>query len=281
MRRALIATLLLSVGYYTGGALGMGLRLVPGGPSEIWLPQGIVLAALLTSPVRRWWLYALALLPTHALLTAVFNPHASTSMMLVQFAGQIVQAAAGAALLRPIMGNPPRLDSLRRMGAFIFGGTFLVPCVVQVVVVGAYLATGFVHDFWAPWQQRVLARMAGAVIIAAPILYFAADGLAVIRRRPRRVAELALLTACLIAAIPMLSPGSRVTRLINGWSSCRCRSCCGRRFASALACWGCTCWPSCWRRCCAREPVGAPSPPARSPRSSSRCRGSSSSSPFR
>ena len=146
----------------------------------------------------------MALLPTHVQLTADFNPHVPASMMFVQFAGQFVQAAVAAALLRPILGNPPRLDSLRRMGAFIFGGTFLVPFVVQAVVVGIYLAGGFVHDFWAPWQQRVLARMSGAVIVAAPILYFAANGLAGIRRRPRRVAELVLLTACLIAAMPLL-----------------------------------------------------------------------------
>ena len=80
MRRALIATLLVCAGYFAGGAVGMGLRLVPGGPSEIWLPQGIVLAALLTSPVRRWWLYTLALLPTHVLLSAIYNPHVSTSI---------------------------------------------------------------------------------------------------------------------------------------------------------------------------------------------------------
>ena len=204
MRRALIATLLVCGGYYAGGAIGMGMRLVPGGPSEIWLPQGILLAALLTAPVRRWWLYAVALLPTHVQLTADFNPHVPASMMFVQFAGQFVQAAVAAALLRPILGSPPRLDSLRRMGAFIFGGTFLVPFVVQAVVVGVYFAGGFVHDFWAPWQQRVLARMSGSVIVAAPILYFAANGLAGIRRRPRRVAELVLLTACLIAAMPLL-----------------------------------------------------------------------------
>jgi len=203
-RRALIATLLVCVGYYAGGAIGMGLRLVPGGPSEIWLPQGIVLAALLTAPVRRWGLYTLALLPTHIVLTAFYNAHVPDSMMYVQFVGQIGQAAIAALLLRSILGTPPRLDSLRRMGTFIFVGTFLVPCVVQAGVVGVYHAGGFVHDFWAPWQQRVLARMAGAVIIAAPILYFAADGLAAIRRRQQHLAELALLTACLIAAIPML-----------------------------------------------------------------------------
>jgi PAS domain S-box-containing protein len=137
------------------------------------------------------------------LLSAVYNPQVPASMMYVQFAGQVVQAAVAAALLRPILGNPARLDSLRRMGLFVFGGTFLVPCIVQVVVVGVYLSTGFVHDFWTPWQQRVLARMAGAVIIAAPILYFAADGLTDLRRQPRRVTELVLLTAGLSAAIPL------------------------------------------------------------------------------
>jgi PAS domain S-box-containing protein len=202
-RRALIATLLVCGGYYAGGALGMELRLVPGGPTEIWLPQGILLAALLMAPARRWWLYAAALLPTHAQLTAVLSPQVPASMMFVQFAGQFVQAALAAALLRHILGNPPRLDSLRRMGAFIFGGTFLVPLVVQAVVVGIYVASGFVHDFWAPWQQRVLARMAGAVIVAAPILSFAATGLVGIRRRPRWVAELVLLTACLSVALPL------------------------------------------------------------------------------
>jgi PAS domain S-box-containing protein len=203
-RRALIATLLVCAGYYVGGAMGMELRLVPGGPTEIWLPQGILLAALLTAPLNRWWLYAVALLPTHVHLTATLSPHVPASMMILQFAGQFVQSAVAAVLLRRILGTPPRLDSLRRMGAFIFGATFLVPLVVQAVVVGIYVACGFVHDFWAPWQQRVLARMAGAVIVAAPILSFVADGMAGIRRGPRPIAELVLLTACLIVALPLL-----------------------------------------------------------------------------
>jgi PAS domain S-box-containing protein len=201
---ALIATALVCAGYYAGGAVGMGLRLVPGGPSEIWLPQGIVLAALLTAPVGRWWLYTLALFLTHKHLMAVFNPHESPFIMFVQYAGQMGQTVVAAALLRPILGDPPRLDSLRRMGAFILVGAFLVPGVVQALVVGAYVVTGFVHDFWPQWQQRVLARMSGSVIIAAPILYFATNGLAAIRRQPRRAAELVLLTACLIAAMPVL-----------------------------------------------------------------------------
>src|SRR5215471_13839900 len=104
-RRVLISTLLVCVGYYVGGAIGMGLRLVPGGPSEIWLPQGIVLAALLAAPVRRWWLYTLAIFLTHKHLMAVFNPHESPFIMFVQFAGQLGQTLVAAMLLRPILGD--------------------------------------------------------------------------------------------------------------------------------------------------------------------------------
>ena len=205
-RRALIATLLVCGGYYAGGALGMELRLVPGGPTEIWLPQGILLAALLTAPVRRWWLYAVALLPTHAQLTVALSPQVPASMMFVQFAGQFVQAAVAAALLRPILGNPPRLDSLRRMGAFIFGGTFLVPLVVQAVVVGIYVASGFVHDFWAP----VAAARAGADGRcghrrgADPFLRGHTGWRGSVARPRVGVAELVLLTACLSVALPVL-----------------------------------------------------------------------------
>src|SRR6185295_11967197 len=114
------------------------------------------------------------------------------------------QAAVAAVLLRPTLGEPPRLDSLRRMGAFMLIGTLLVPLIVQAVVVSIYVGTGFGHDFWTPWQQRVLARMSGAVIVAAPILYFVANGVTAVRRRPRRFAELVLLSACLGVALPIL-----------------------------------------------------------------------------
>ena len=73
---ALIATLLVCGGYYTTGAIGMELRLVPGGPTEIWLRKGSLLAALLLmAPVRwHWWLYAVALLPRPMRLTATLSP---------------------------------------------------------------------------------------------------------------------------------------------------------------------------------------------------------------
>ena len=98
------------------------LRFEPGQISGIWLPHGILVAALLAAPVRRWWLYTAALLPTHLHLVGTFQAPIPLVVMLIQFAGNIASACLAAALLRRVLGQPPRLDTLSRMGAFIASG---------------------------------------------------------------------------------------------------------------------------------------------------------------
>src|SRR2546430_7839075 len=60
------ATLLaVAVAYYVGAQLGFILRFPPTTPSVLWPPNSILTAALLLTPVRRWWLYPPAALPAH------------------------------------------------------------------------------------------------------------------------------------------------------------------------------------------------------------------------
>src|SRR5688572_17071269 len=100
IRATTIATLLVCAGYFAGGALGITLRFEPGGIAGIWLPHGILVAALLTAPLRRWWLYAAALLPTHLLMVSTFQGHVPPAVMLIQYGGNVAQAVAAAAVIR-------------------------------------------------------------------------------------------------------------------------------------------------------------------------------------
>ena len=207
--RAAVATLLLCAAYYAGGLIGISLRFQPGQISGIWLPHGILVAALLAAPVRRWWLYAAALLPTHVHLVSTFQAPIPVVVILIQFAGNITAAGVAAALLRRMLGQPPRLDTLSRMGAFMAVAAVLLPCVVSAVVVRLFVATGWVADFWIGWQRRTLTGMCGAVIIAAPMLQLATGGLAAIRRvSARQVAEFASLTVALVALLAVSSGAS-------------------------------------------------------------------------
>ena len=77
----------MCAGYYAGGWLGIALTFPPIGISSIWPPNAILLTALLLAPVRTWWVYLLALLPTHLHLVTVFQPGVPMPTMLSQFAG--------------------------------------------------------------------------------------------------------------------------------------------------------------------------------------------------
>src|SRR5687768_5741952 len=67
---------LVCAGYYAGAVFGITFKLPRagiGGISSIWLPNAIVLAALLLAPPRMWWVYVVALLPTHLHVVANFQ----------------------------------------------------------------------------------------------------------------------------------------------------------------------------------------------------------------
>ena len=66
--------LLVCAGYYAGGLIGIWLRFPPTGIATIWPPTAILLAALLLTPRRIWWMYLLAAVPTHLHLVANFQP---------------------------------------------------------------------------------------------------------------------------------------------------------------------------------------------------------------
>ena len=103
--RVALAVLLVCAGYYGAGVVALALRLEPGGISTIWLPHGVLLAALSLTPVRLWWLYVAALLPVHLHLVREFQGPVPLEVMFVQFGGNMLQAILGAIAVRRFIGD--------------------------------------------------------------------------------------------------------------------------------------------------------------------------------
>ena len=57
--------LLVCLGYYAGAWIAKALRFPESHLSLIWPPTAILLAALLLVPLRKWWIYLLAVIPVH------------------------------------------------------------------------------------------------------------------------------------------------------------------------------------------------------------------------
>jgi integral membrane sensor domain MASE1 len=138
--RSASLTALICSGYYAAGAIGIALRFEPGGISGVWLPQGVLLAALLLNPVRRWGWIAAVLLPIHLYLARWFHGSGAIWIILIQYGGNLLQAALSAAVLRRAFGSPLRLHTLSRMGAFI-ATAFVLSGLVSLLVVWLFVAT--------------------------------------------------------------------------------------------------------------------------------------------
>src|SRR5215831_11225991 len=199
--RLAFGVLLLGAAYYATGIVGLALRLEPGGISTIWLPQGVILAALILAPLRYWWLYLAALLPLHLHLVTHFQGPVPLAIMLVQYGGNLAQGILGALAIRRILGAPPRLDDLRRMAVFLVLGVILPVVFVSALVTALFQLTGFVDNFWLTWHRRSLAGICGAVALTPLIVQLAAGGTAAIRATRRRYLEFAALTIGLLALV--------------------------------------------------------------------------------
>jgi PAS domain S-box-containing protein len=176
LARLASAVLLVCAGYYGAGIVALALRLEPGGISTIWLPHGVLLAALILTPVRFWWLYFAALFPLHLHLVRQFQGPVPLEIMCVQFGGNLLQAILGALAVRRFIGTPPRLDTLRHMVVFIVLGVILPTAVVSALAAELFLLQGWVGDFGLAWHRRTLTGVCGAVTLTPLILAMAADG---------------------------------------------------------------------------------------------------------
>jgi signal transduction histidine kinase len=189
-----LTTLLVCAGYYLGGAVGIALRF-PFSPSgTIWPHTPILLAALLLTPMRTWWVYLLAVIPTHLYLVTNFQPGLPLVRVLWQAFGNIIQAVIAAAAVRRFAGAPPRFDNLQSLTAFILLAAIAAPCVVSALHASLFVLTGWASDFWIPWRLRFLAFVFPTLTITPLIVLTVTSGIGAARELPlRRCVEFGLL----------------------------------------------------------------------------------------
>ena len=216
--RTALTALLVSAAYYLGGVVGIGLMFPDSPIAIIWPSNAILLAALLLTPVRTWWVYLLAVAPTHQNLVANFQPDVPLLTMLGQIVGNVSQASISALAVRRFVGAPHRFDTLASLTTFILLAAIAVPCVAAALVAYVFLLTGWVSDFWIAWRLRFLANVFATLTITPLIVLTITGGMTAIRRAPlRRYAEFGLLTLGLLAVgIPGLWPGRRESAEVRG-----------------------------------------------------------------
>ena len=194
--RLAITVALVFVGCFLGASLGVLLRFPGVRAAIIFAPYAIVTAALLRTPIRRWWIVLLAasaadLFPHH---------HAGASLPFLLLAEVVNhgRAVLTALCLRRYAARPGRLETMREMVAYLVFAVFLVPAVAALGGAAVVARFGFSRDFWLAWQQWWLSNAVTGLtllpLLTVDLRRFATG----FHLSPRRATEAGLLAGCLL-----------------------------------------------------------------------------------
>ena len=180
-RRSLFNALLTAVAYYGTAKLGFEFTLQPNSVSTLWMPNSVVLAGLLLTPSRWWWLVVLATLPAH--LAAELMSGVPTLMVLSWFISNSFQALFGALLISYTTGPDIKFSRLKGLTTFLLFGAFLAPFVSSFLDSGLVKLNGWGNSsYWENWRIRFLSTVLASLTLVPFVVEWGRDGLTGLRR---------------------------------------------------------------------------------------------------
>ena len=209
--RVLLAAAGLACAYALTARLGAVFAFAGANLSALWLPNAVLMAALLLTPRRSWWLWLAAALPAH-LLVQVMLLEVALPRALLQYLGNSVTALLGATVLLAFAPGLRRIDTLRNAVGLVLLGAVLVPLGSSVLVAALYWALDVIHDFTLLATLQTLTN-AFAVLVLVPLIL---HGVAWLRQPDHsvqlaRAGEALLLTLALVTlgVVVFVAPGGR------------------------------------------------------------------------
>ena len=173
---ALIAAILVAIAYYTGAKLGFALTFHPHPISSLWPPNSLLLAGLLLTPTRAWWMLILAALPAH--LAAELQSGVPMAMVLGWFASNCSEALIGAGLIRLLIAEPLRFDSFKHVCTFLLCGVVVSPLLSTFLDTALVKLIGFGEgSYWQLFSLRFFSNALAALILVPVIVTWANGGL--------------------------------------------------------------------------------------------------------
>src|SRR5215472_13301211 len=183
-RHLLVVGLWVFAGYYLACKIGFALTFEPHAVSVLWPPNSVLVAALLLTPPRSWWLVLLAALPAH--LAAQLQGHVPLLMILCWFISNSSEAVIGAGLMRYLVGGRIRFTTLRNVGLFCLCVVFIGPFLSSFLDAAFVVWNHWGQDpYWELIRVRLSANAVSALIIVPLIVTWVTNGVQPLRTTSR------------------------------------------------------------------------------------------------
>jgi len=152
--------------YVLGCGFAKALAIVPGTNISIWPPGGLFVATLILSSPYSWPWWVLVGGPAELFSQALWW-HSPLPAGLLMYAGNALEAAAGAWLVNRTCRRPVRLENLQEVLAFVVLAAGIAPVISATVGSAALAWDGeSAQTFWAAWPLWWIGDATGILIIA-------------------------------------------------------------------------------------------------------------------
>ena len=140
--------------------------------TRLWLPDSILLCALLLVPRKKWWLYLLATTPTR--FVPELRPNVAAWFLWATWLNDVAKAMLAAWLLQKADCAPMRFNSVRRYASYLGIAVMLAPLLSGFF--GALTRLTLGHAFWPAWGQWTLGdALANLVVTPTLLLWFSRE----------------------------------------------------------------------------------------------------------
>ncbi|HEX8878981.1 MAG TPA: MASE1 domain-containing protein, partial [Candidatus Acidoferrum sp.] len=175
-----VIALVVAIGYYLGSQIGFLLTPASTPIATFWPPNAILLAALLLTPARVWWVLVLAVFPAH--LVVQLSAHIPLMSSLIWFFGNAGEALLGAMCVRIFKKNRPLFESVHGVIVFLVFGVLVPTVATSFLDAAGVLLTGLGRNYSMLWTTRLSSNIVADLTIVPTIVIFRVNGLAWFRR---------------------------------------------------------------------------------------------------
>src|SRR5467141_3172496 len=172
--RASIIALLVAISYYVGSQIGFLLTPADTPIATFWPPNAILLAALLLTSPRIWWVLILAAFPAHLFIQ--LRTGIPLISALLWFVGNTGEALLGAVLVRIFKKDKPLFDSVHGVIVFLAFGVLLPTLATSFLDAAGVILTGLGQNYWTLWTTRLTSNILADLTIVPTIVVFGVKG---------------------------------------------------------------------------------------------------------
>jgi len=167
--------LLVALAYYAGSQLGFFLTPADTPIATFWPPNAILLAALLLTSPRIWWVLILAALPAHLLVQLRTGIHLPSA--LAWFVSNTCEALLGAFCVRIFKKDKPLFESVYGVIVFLTLGVLLPTITASFLDAAGTVLTGLGQNYWRLWTTRLTSNIISDLTIVPTVVIFGVKGL--------------------------------------------------------------------------------------------------------